>query len=132
MLLRSLWKDESGAVLSAELIMIMTLLLAATAVGISTLRNALVTELADVAAAIGSLNQSYTVGGITGHHSAASAQAFTDAKDSCDNQTACAQQGSTSQCLAICTTGGHGEEGGINDNTPGPGGSEILGDGFDD
>jgi hypothetical protein len=118
MLLRLLWKDEGGAVLSAELIMIMTLLLAATAVGISTLRNALVTELADVAAAIGSLNQSYTVGGITGHHSGASAQAYSDAQDACDNQVACAQSGTNSQCLAICTTGSHGEEGGINDNVP--------------
>ena len=117
-MMKKLWMDEGGAVLSAELILVMTLLLAATAVGISTLRNALVTELADVAAAIGSLNQSYTVGGITGHHSAASSQAFTDAKDTCDNQTACQQQGTTSQCIAICTTGGHGEEGGINDNAP--------------
>ena len=117
-MMKKLWMDEGGAVLSAELILVMTLLLAATAVGISTLRNALVTELADVAAAIGSLNQSYTVGGITGHHSGASAQAFTDAQDACDNQIACQQQGTTSQCIAICTTGGHGEEGGINDNAP--------------
>ena len=117
-MMKKLWMDEGGAVLSAELILVMTLLLAATAVGISTLRNALVTELADVAAAIGSLNQSYTVGGITGHHSGASAQAYTDAQDSCDNQVACAQGTSNSQCVAICTTGAHGEEGGINDNVP--------------
>jgi hypothetical protein len=117
-MMKKLWMDEGGAVLSAELILVMTLLLAATAVGISTLRNALVTELADVAAAIGSLNQSYTVGGITGHHSGASAQAYSDAQDACDNQVACAQAGTNSQCVAICTTGSHGEEGAINDNVP--------------
>jgi len=128
-----LWSDEQGAVLSAELILVMTLLFCATAVGISTLRNALVTELADVAAAIGNLNQSYTVGGITGHHSACSAQAFDDNIDSCDTAGNCAQTGSNSQCVQICTTDAHGEAGSLQGSSNAGGNSEIAssGNGFD-
>ena len=108
-MVKKLWMDEGGAVLSAELILIMTLLFCATAVGISTLRNALVTELADVAAAIGNLNQSYTVGGITGHHSACSSQAFEDSTDACDTSSTCKQGGANSQCIAICVAAHQGE-----------------------
>jgi len=126
-MLKKLWMDEGGAILSAELVLIMTLLFCATAVGISTLRNALVTELADVAAAIGNLNQSYSVGGISGHHSNCSAQAFTDATDSCDTSGTCSQGGTNSQCVEICETDAHGEAGGgVSTNSAAGGGVNPI------
>ena len=103
--IRKLWKEEDGAIVSSELVLVATLLVIGVVTGLSTVRNAVVTELGDVAAAIGAVNQSYSFGGTTGHHSATSASAFTDAPDACDNVGAgCSQQGDTSQCLQICTT----------------------------
>ena len=54
-----LWQDERGAVVSAELVVILTILICGLVLGASALRDALVTELADVGAAIKSLDQPY-------------------------------------------------------------------------
>jgi len=51
--------DETGAVLSAELVLIMTLLVIGMIVGLSELQDAVVNELNDVGEAIGSLNQAF-------------------------------------------------------------------------
>ena len=53
-----LWNDESGAILSAELVLIMTILVIGLIVGMSELQDAIVNELNDVGEAIGALNQS--------------------------------------------------------------------------
>ena len=58
-----LWADEGGAVLSAELILIMTILVIGSIVGLKTLQTAIVTELADVAAAVSALDQSFSFSG---------------------------------------------------------------------
>ena len=58
-MLNKLWKDEAGAILSAELVLIMTILVIGMVVGLSELQDAVVNELNDVGEAIGSLNQSY-------------------------------------------------------------------------
>ena len=54
-----LWNDEDGAVLSAELVLILTILVIGMVVGLSELQDAVVNELNDVGEAIGSLNQGY-------------------------------------------------------------------------
>jgi len=57
------WKDQDGAILSAELVLLMTVVGVGAVVGIKALGNSVVTELSDVAGAIGSLDQSYYYGG---------------------------------------------------------------------
>ncbi len=56
-LLRRLWHETDGAVQTAELVLIGTLLGLGVIVGLSTLRVAIVEELADTAAAIAAINQ---------------------------------------------------------------------------
>jgi hypothetical protein len=60
----SLWSDDAGFVISAELVLVGTILVIGLIVGLTSLRNQVVEELVDVGQAIGSLSQSYSYGGI--------------------------------------------------------------------
>jgi hypothetical protein len=80
----NLWRDETAVVVSSELVVISTLLIAGLTVSVSTLRDALVTELADISAAIGSLNQSFSFGGLAGHHGAGLGSSWLDGPDAGD------------------------------------------------
>ncbi len=62
-MLRRFWNDEAGFVVSAELILIATILVIGLIVGLAVLRNQVVQELVDVGMAIGSVSQSYCFGG---------------------------------------------------------------------
>jgi hypothetical protein len=57
------WNDEGGAILSAELILLMTMLVIGLIAGLHAVQTAAVTELSDVGQALGNLSQSY---GFTG------------------------------------------------------------------
>lgn len=101
-MLKRLWNDESGALLSAELVIVMTLLMCATIVGIGALRDAIVTELADVGAAIGAFNQSFSIGGVASPHAVQPGSMFHDGMDSDDDGTA-QPGGANSRGVVICT-----------------------------
>jgi Flp pilus assembly pilin Flp len=98
--LSRLWKEEDGAIVSSEIVVVTVLLVLGMIVGLQSVREAVVTELADFAAAIGSINQSYSFAGITGHHSSTAGSAFVDNADSCD---AAGASGGASQCVTVCT-----------------------------
>ncbi|MCA9246577.1 MAG: hypothetical protein KDA42_05660 [Planctomycetales bacterium] len=51
-LLKALWRDQCGGLLSAEYVLLGTLLTLGVIVGLTAVRNAIVQELADLAAAI--------------------------------------------------------------------------------
>ncbi|MFK7777711.1 MAG: hypothetical protein QM501_06265 [Gimesia sp.] len=78
------WNDESGFVVSAELVLIATVLVLGMIVGLTTLRDQVIGELADVAAAFSNSNQSYSFSGITGHSSSTAGSIFNDNTDFCD------------------------------------------------
>lgn len=63
MVLRQLWGDECGAVVSAELVAVGTVAVVGASVGLNSLSNALNEELADLSRAIRSLDQSYSFQG---------------------------------------------------------------------
>lgn len=84
-MLTKLWHDEAGAIVSAELVLIATILVIAMVTGLSSLRDAVVTELADVGAAIAAQDQSYTIGRIEAHSAAIAASIFLDESDFCDD-----------------------------------------------
>jgi len=65
-LVNQFWNDETGFVLSAELVIILTVAVLGIIVGLSYLQTAVVNELSDVGSAISSLNQSYAY---TGYYS---------------------------------------------------------------
>ena len=83
-MLLKLWMDEEGFVVSAELTLIATVLVIGMVVGRVTIRDHVVQELGDVAAAFGGLNQSLSFSGVTGHTSGTAGSCFWDTQDFCD------------------------------------------------
>jgi Flp pilus assembly pilin Flp len=65
-MLRKLWNDEAGFIISAELVLVATILVIGLIVGMVSLRNQIVQELTDVGQAIGSISQSFCFGGTWG------------------------------------------------------------------
>ncbi|QDT80386.1 MULTISPECIES: hypothetical protein [Gimesia] len=95
-MLRALWQDECGFVISAELVLVLTIAVLAMIVGLSEVAVAVNTELNDVSNAIGSLNQSYAFTGFAASSSCDgkskshySGSKFNDAADDCDVNTSC-------------------------------------------
>jgi Flp pilus assembly pilin Flp len=94
LLIQLFWADESGFIVSAELVLISTITVLGMVVGLSEVAIAVTGELNDVGAAIGALNQSYsfagftiTSGSTTGStlKSSFSGSIFIDFSDVCDN-----------------------------------------------
>src|SRR5262245_66221166 len=65
-LLKNLWKDDAGAILAAEYLFIATILVIGIIVGLASVRDAVNSELAELANAYLALSQGYTVSGQTG------------------------------------------------------------------
>jgi Flp pilus assembly pilin Flp len=61
--MRKLWKNEGGFVISVELILIVTILVIGLVSGWTMLRDAVLGELHDTAKAIGNVDQSFAVSG---------------------------------------------------------------------
>jgi Flp pilus assembly pilin Flp len=98
-MLSRLWADELGVVVSAELVLVLTILVIGMIVGLTSLRDQVVQELADVGAAVASLNQSYSFSAISGHHSSTAGSEFIDLLDSCDGPDVA---GDAALCINIC------------------------------
>ena len=99
-----LWRDEAGFVVSTELILIATILVIGLITGLVTIRDAVVTELADVADAISEIDQSYSYGAITAHCAATAGTEFTDNADFCElpGQENDQNPAGGAQCVALC------------------------------
>ena len=94
-MLRQLLNDESGVIISAELVLVLTIAVLAMVVGLSEVAVAVNTELNDVSNAIGALNQSYA---FTGYRSTGTSNkikawfagtTYIDQLDDCDNNSSC-------------------------------------------
>ncbi len=89
-MINKLWNDEDGVILSAELVLIGTILVVGMIVGLVELQCSVVGELSDLGDAIGNLDQSYVTSGIVSFKKnnqikAATAGArFRDFPDECD------------------------------------------------
>lgn len=90
-MLQKLISDESGFIVSAELVLVATIVVIGMIVGLSEIQHALVAELNDVADAIGKLNQSYGYRGFSkvnntkgGVGAFTRGSAFVDTMDECD------------------------------------------------
>ncbi len=87
---RNFINDENGFLMSAELMLIITLGFCMAAVGWAAVRDALVNELNDVSHAIGAVSQTYNVTGfrkakLTGKaHARHRGFGFNDDADECD------------------------------------------------
>lgn len=92
-MLTKLYNDEAGFLVSAELVLIFTLIFCAVAVGVAMVKDSLVAELSDVSEAIGALDQSYNFNGLTANNSTGSlnhgvcaGSGYNDEADDCDCQ----------------------------------------------
>ena len=96
-----LWKEEAGAIVSAEIMLVASILVIGVLVGLKSLRDSVVSELADVAQALSNVDQSYSYSGVSGHHGFSAGGFFGDLPDFCD--IAVGQPVQESKCVAICS-----------------------------
>ena len=83
--LSSLWSDDNGFIVSIELILISTIAIIGLITGMTSVRDAVVSELSDVAGAVQDMNQSYSFNGVVGHSATTSGSDFLDTLDHCDD-----------------------------------------------
>lgn len=87
---KTLYADESGVILSAEIVLVCTILVLGLLVGMVELQCAIVGELSDLSSAFGNLNQSYNYSGFSSLKGAGQFKsrtygaAYTDRADTCD------------------------------------------------
>ena len=91
-MINEFWQDESGFVVSAELVLIATILILGLIVGLSSIQHAIVSELNDIGDATGNANQSYWYTGFSkekddnnGFSAYTRGSAARDENDDCDN-----------------------------------------------
>jgi len=99
--LQHLWNEETGAIISAEIVLIMTILVIGVIVGLKSVRDSVVSELADVAQAIANLDQSYSFSGVCGHAAFTAGSQFVDLPDFCD-QSGDNNNAQHSKCVNVC------------------------------
>lgn len=64
-MIRRLWVEEDGYILSTELVLMGSLLVIGVVGGMTTMRDALIGEMSDLSASVSSLDQSFSVVGVT-------------------------------------------------------------------
>jgi hypothetical protein len=82
-LLNKLYNDEAGFIVSAELVLVSTIVVLGMIVGLSELAWNVNEELEDVGSAFAAVNQGFTVKSAHGHKGCASSYSFHDCPDYC-------------------------------------------------
>ena len=98
-MLQRLWKDDAGFIVSAELILVATIAVIGMVVGLNAVRNSMTSELADIALAFESVNQSYVIDGVQGHAASTSGTQFVDAIDYCSPANNIDPANQAAQCI---------------------------------
>ena len=94
-MLHKLFNDESGVIISAELVLVLTIAVLAMVVGLSEIAVAVNTELYDLSNAIGALDQSFSYTGFSStkavgnNKNSVAGSKFADSTDDCDTNTTC-------------------------------------------
>ncbi len=83
-MLHRLWNDETGMVVSSELVFVTSIAAIGMIVGLSAARDGITSELADVGDSVTEYNQGYQVASIQGHGAALSGSQYLDSTDFCD------------------------------------------------
>ncbi len=82
--------DDNGFVISAELVLVMTIAVLGMVVGLTAVRDSINEELNDVSHAFGAINQSYNYNGLKKNrcygdiHAFVAGSGFNDTTDDCD------------------------------------------------
>ena len=106
-LIKRLWNDEAGLVLSTELVFMSSIVAIGMIVGLSSARDGVTSELSDVGSAVSEYNQGYLVNGITGHGASIAGTHHADNTDYCDlaDDTAAADE----SCIVRAVATGNDE-----------------------
>ena len=93
-MLKNFWMDQNGAVVSIELVLIITIAVLALIVGWSEVAVSVNTELNDISNAVGALNQSYAFSGFSAGSGGKikswfGGSCYIDQVDDCDNNRSC-------------------------------------------
>ena len=89
-MLKTLWNDESGVILSAEIVLVGTILVLGMIVGLVELQCAIIGELSDLSSAFGNFDQSYQLSGFASSKGGGQFKArtygaaYSDQADTCD------------------------------------------------
>jgi Flp pilus assembly pilin Flp len=97
---KEFWRDDCGAIITVELILIVTILGIGLIVGLTTVRDAVNSEFADLAQAINNIDQSYSYSGVTGPSSSTSGSVNLDLPDFCDTGNSTSPS-SNSACVEV-------------------------------
>ena len=99
-LMRKLINDDAGFIISAELVLVATILVIGMVVGLSEIALNVSNELEDVGSAVGSVNQSFRYNGLTGHGGSVAGSSFYDQADYCDGQNDIVADAATPETIA--------------------------------
>ena len=115
--MRNLWNDESGFIISAELVLVLTIAVLAMVVGLASVSHAINEELVDLSNAFGAVDQTFNVKGMRKpvsdcgaehpDHAKVAGFGFNDRLDSCD----CVQAEFVTVCGKTQSGGGPDEQG---------------------
>lgn len=122
-IIKQLWGDESGFVVSTDLVLVSTILVIGLIVGLVSVRDQIAQEFGDMAVAVGNLNQSYSFAahsvtyvddnGTPGNTGDDVSYTFTSAGSSFDDETDIGETGSdeNNTSVGISVTEGATSEG---------------------
>ena len=96
-----LWKDDAGFTVASELTLVASILVLGMLVGLVSVRDQVVQELGDLAAAVSSTNQSFSFAGITGHTSSSAGSVLDDQADNCDGFFSNDPEGEAPMCIDL-------------------------------
>ena len=124
--LRHLVTDNHGFVVSIELVLMASIAMIGLVVGMSSVRDAVISEISDMSGAVQDLNQSYSISGIDGHSAQSHGSDFIDATDWCDNADDAA--GAIDNCIVFVVPSNEiGDDGGGDDGGGDDGGGDDGG-----
>jgi Flp pilus assembly pilin Flp len=101
-IMRKLWNDDRGALIATEWVFVSTIMVIGVVAGLKSVQQAVVTELEDMANAIGSLSQSYTFSGTSGCAASTLGSRFSDEIHSVNVQTNVENYNSPGNSAAVC------------------------------
>ena len=100
------WNDQNGSIVSAEIMLVASILVLGVIVGVKSVRDSIVTELADVGQAFSSFDQSFCVSGVCGHGASSRGGQFQDQADFCDTANSWGND-NNSKCVNVAAWSGN-------------------------
>lgn len=96
-----LWNDDRGALIATEWVFVSTIMVIGVVAGLKSVQQAVVSELADLANAVGSLSQQYNFSGTSGCAASTSGSRYQDSAHAV-SMTTNAQEYTNAGAAGVC------------------------------